>query len=243
MTTPGYNELCATVRREGEGIVAAGRIATDVAVKTCGDWTMHDLLVHVGRVYHRAAALVSERCTTAQDAPEAPPADVDAVGYLSEALDELVDALSSADPETPVWNWSDEPDVAAFWARRMAHESTVHRYDAQRAHGLAQPIDADVAHDGMDELVDVLLKRVVSRDSVTLPTATYLFAATDGGTWPLRLSGETIERLDVAKEPDVTARGTTSAVLLGAYGRVKWASLEVEGDAALLDAWSAAVRF
>ena len=54
----------------------------------------------------------------------------------------------------------------------MTHESAVHRYDAQRAHGLAQPIDADLACDGMDELVDLLLPRIVRRDSPELPTAT-----------------------------------------------------------------------
>jgi uncharacterized protein (TIGR03083 family) len=243
MSTPAYNELVASIRQEGEAIVAAGRLGLDVAVPTCGDWTMRDLLLHVGRVYQRAGTLVSERSTTAQDYPPAPGDDVDAIDYLCDALDELVAALTSCDPETPVWNWSDAPPTAAFWARRMAHESSVHRYDAQRAHELAQPVDADLAHDGMDELIDVLVPRVLARDTPVLPSATYLFHATDDGEWAVRFGPGGVERLDVAKDPGVTATGTASALLLAAYNRVRWSSLKLEGDEALLDAWASEIRF
>jgi uncharacterized protein (TIGR03083 family) len=241
--TPAYNELVASIRQEGEAIVAAGRLGLDVSVPTCGDWTLRDLLLHVGRVYHRAGALVSERSTAEQDYPPAPAADTDAIEYLCDALDELVAALASCDPETPVWNWADEPPTAAFWARRMAHESTVHRYDAQRAHALVEPIDADLAHDGMDELVDVLLPRVLRRDDARMPEATYLFTATDGGAWPVRFGPEGVERLEVAKEPDVTVTGTASALLLATYNRVPWSAQNVDGDATLLDAWAERIHF
>ena len=243
MTTPSYTELVATVRREGEAIAAAGAIDLDIAVPTCGDWQMRDLLLHLGRVYHRAANLVGERITTPVEFPDPPPPDTDPLDYLRAALDELVESLGSADPDTPAWNWSAEPQVAAFWARRMAHESTVHRYDAQRAHGLAQPIDADLADDGMDELVDLLLPRIVERDVPQLPSSTYHFVATDGGEWVVGCADGKVERLPAARNPSVTVTGPSSAVLLAAYGRVKWASLETSGDEACLDEWSRAFRF
>jgi uncharacterized protein (TIGR03083 family) len=243
MTTPAYNELVASIRQEGEAIVAAGRLGLDVAVPTCGDWTMTDLLRHVGRVYLRAGTLVGERSTTEQDYPPEPAADADPIDYICDALDELVAALASCDPETPVWNWAEQPPAAASRARRMAHESTIHRYDAQRAHALAQPIDADLAHDGMDELVDVIVPRVIRRDQPELPDATVLFVATDDGEWPLRFSAGSVERLELAKDPDVTATGTASALLLAAYGRVPWSAQKVDGDAAVLDAWADQIRF
>ena len=38
--------------------------------------------------------------------------------------------------ETPTWNWArNAPDTAAFWPRRMAQETAVHRWDAQSAAG------------------------------------------------------------------------------------------------------------
>jgi uncharacterized protein (TIGR03083 family) len=243
VTTPSYSELVAAVRREGEGIVSAGGVELDLAVPTCGDWRMGDLLVHVGRVYHRAGELVGERVTGQRDYPAAPPEGTDPRAYVRDGLDELVEALSSADAETPVWNWSSEPQIAGFWARRMAHESAVHRYDAQRAQGLAQPIDDELAHDGMDELVDVLLPRIVERDGPELAEAVYAFSTADEGEWVLRTGPDGIERLPTAKGADVTVRGPASAVLLAAYGRVKWASLDVAGDESLLPRWSESFRF
>ena len=242
--TPSYSELIATIRKEGEAILAAARYGVEATVPTCDGWEVDDLLVHLGRVYCRAAALVGERLSTERDLPPEPPEGTDPIEYLTDALDDLVEALSSADADTPVWNWwGGESQTAAFWARRMAHESAVHRYDAQRAHGVAQPIDDDLARDGLDEMLDFLLPRIVARDEVALPNATVLFTATDDGEWPMRLGPDGVERLDVAKDPDVTVRGTPSALLLGAYNRIKWSSLEVEGDEALLATWSQLLKF
>lgn len=243
MTTPAYPELLGAVRREGEAIVAAAGQGLDVAVPTCGEWRMPDLLKHVGSVYHRAATIVGTRATDSVAWREPSPDIDDAIGYFRESLDELVQALSEADPDSPAWNWAGEPPVASFWARRMTHESAVHRYDAQRAHGVAQPIDADLAHDGLDELVDLILPRIVKRDNPTLPDATYAFDATDEGAWCVQLGADGVSRLDVATAPDVTVHGTASALLLAALSRVPWTSLEVEGDASLLDAWSKALNF
>jgi uncharacterized protein (TIGR03083 family) len=243
MTSLSYPELLTAVRRDGEAILAAAGQGLDVAVPTCGEWRMPDLLTHVGSVYRRVTRVVGERATSA--VPWEPPAaDIaDPVGYVTEALDELVQALSEADADTPVWNWSPQPQVAAFWARRMAHESAVHRYDAQRAHDVAQPIDADLARDGLDELVDVILPRVVDRDHPSLPEAIYSFVAPDEAAWHVRLDSDGVTRLETAKTPDVVAHGTTSALLLAAYSRVPWTSLEVEGDSSLLDEWSKSLSF
>ena len=244
MTTPSYSELVATIRKEGEAILAAARFGLEAEVPTCEGWSVDELLLHLGRVYCRAATLVSDRSTSQQDYPPAPPEGTNPIDYLTDALDDLVEALSSADSDTPVWNWSGESQSAAFWARRMAHESAVHRYDAQRAHGVAQPIDDDLARDGLDEMIDALLPRIVERDQVSLPDATVCFTASDDGdNWGLRLGPDGVERLDVVSTPDVTVRGTPSALLLGAYNRIKWTSLEVDGDASLLEEWSQLLKF
>jgi hypothetical protein len=41
----------------------------------------------------------------------------------------------------------------------------------------------------------------------------------------------------------VTVHGTTSALLLASYSRVPWTSLETEGDADLLAAWTKTMNF
>jgi uncharacterized protein (TIGR03083 family) len=243
VTTSPYSELVAAIRREGEAILASGKQDLDIDVPTCGEWRMRDLLAHVATVYRRAATAVGDHTTS--EVPWAPPpTDVeDPAEYLAEALDDLVHTLADSEPDSPAWNWSGDNQTAQFWARRMAHESTVHRYDAQRAHGLAQPIDDDLACDGMDELVDLLLPRIVTRDSPQLPTATYHFVATDGSEWVVKSDADGVARLPAARNVDVTITGPASAVLLAAYGRVKWASLETSGDEGLLTEWSSAFRF
>jgi uncharacterized protein (TIGR03083 family) len=214
----------------------------DEPVPTCGDRTMSDLLRHVAEVYTWVAHIVTERVTE-RPPREAAPRDADPVLLVADALDELVSALSTTDAHTPVWNWWPEQDVAAYWAGRRAPESAFHRTDAQRAHGVAPPIDAELAHDGLDELFDVIVPRVAERDELELPAMTLSFLATDEGEWHVRMDESGISRLEGAKEPDVTARGTASALLLGAYGRVPWEILDVEGDVRCLETWSATVHF
>lgn len=243
MTTPPYAELVAFVRSEGEAIVSASRQGLDASVPTCGDWTVADLCRHVGRTYGRVAHIVAERSTSATDFWPEPPDGAGIVEWVAESLDELVTALTGCDPDTPVWNWTGSSYLAAFWARRMAHESAVHRYDAQRAFGVAQPVDTDLAADGLDEFIDVLGPRMVERDQLSPEPATYRFASTDGEAWQVRLDDSGVSRADADAVADVTVRGTTSALLLAAYNRVPWSSLEVDGDAGALDRWSATLRF
>ena len=240
--TMAYTEFVSAVRREGEALLSAAGQGGDEPVPTCEGWTLDRLLVHIGRVWTSTAKVVGERLTTPAGRPDVPK-DKTPAAFAADALDELVEALMSCEPDTPMWNWADQPPTAMFWARRMAHESAVHRYDAQRAHDVAQPIAAELAHDGLNELVDVILPRIVARDSPELPDGTFAFDATDEGAWCVQLGADGVNRLDVATAPDVTARGTTSALLLAALNRVPWTSLEVEGNASLLDAWSKSLSF
>jgi uncharacterized protein (TIGR03083 family) len=243
MTTPSYAELVTAVRREGEGIATAAGMGVDAPVPTCKDWNVEALLHHVTLVYARIARVVSTRATeTLQTAVVVPEGD--ALEVFRDLLDNVVTALSECEPDTPVWNWApNAPQVAAFWARRMAHESSVHRFDAQAAHGVMQPIDAELATDGIDEMIDAIAPRVYARDNLAGPTGTVRLQSTDHESWNLQLEPDGPRRIDVVSQPDVVASGTSSALLLAAYARIPWTSLEVSGDASLLDRWSAAMNF
>lgn len=245
-TTPSYTELVAAVRSEGEMLVAAAGLGLDAAVPTCDGWDVEALVEHASLVYRRIAKTVATRATQSLDAdpgrPEGEPVDV-----LRESLDDLVATLSDCDANAPVWNWSaNEPHLAQFWARRAAHESAIHRFDAQTAHDITQPIDVDLARDGLDELFGVIAPRVYSRDSVEGPTGTVSLDSTDNGSWCLSLLPDTVEVMVVGSTPpDVTARANTGVLLLAAYGRLPWtwSSIDVSGDLSLLDRWAAALSF
>jgi uncharacterized protein (TIGR03083 family) len=243
MTTPSYSELVTALRREGEGILAAAGMGLDADVPTCEEWNVAALVEHMSRLYSRIGYLVSNRITqrpeSVPDLPAGEPLEV-----LSGLLDELVIALTECEADTPVWTWVfDGVGVAAFWARRMAHESSVHRYDAQAAHGVEQPIDAELAGDGLDELIDTIAPRIYGRDEVSGPTGTVALQSSDDGLWCLDLEPAGIRRLDVLSDPTVTVSGTSSALLLASYSRLPWTSLEVTGDADLLTRWTTAMAF
>jgi uncharacterized protein (TIGR03083 family) len=243
VTTPPYAELVSAVRREGEALLTAASQDHDAPVPTCGDWTIADLTRHVWQVYANVSLYVSSRATERPDKlPEIP--DGDPVELLRDQLDELVTALSESEADTPIWTWVfDAPGDALFWARRMAHESSVHRFDAQNAFGVRQPIDAELAADGLDELIDVVARRIYTRDNLSGPTGSVVLESSDAGAWCFNLEPDGISRVDVLSNPDVAARGTSSILLLAAYGRTEWSNLEVTGDLSLLESWSAAMHF
>jgi uncharacterized protein (TIGR03083 family) len=243
MTTPSYSELVTAVRREGEGIAAAAGMGLEEAVPACADWDVRGLVQHVSMVYARIGRVVSTRATEAPQVAAVLP-EGDPVEVFRDLLDSVVAALSESDADTPVWNWGPSaPKVATFWARRMAHESSVHRFDAQAAHGVMQPIDAELAADGIDELVDVMAPRVYTRDNIAGPTGTVRLQSSDNDSWHLQLEPDGPRRSNLVTDPDVIANGTSSALLLAAYGRVPWTSLEVTGEVDLLTRWSAAMNF
>jgi uncharacterized protein (TIGR03083 family) len=243
MSTPAYSELVAAVRREGAGIVAAAQLGLDAPVTTCPDWDVEALVRHVCRVYSRAEYLVSHRVTQRPDEFPTVP-DGEPLAALESMLDDLVTALQEAAADTAVFVWLDNAEpTAAFWARRMAHESSVHRFDAQIAHEMPQPIDAELAADGIDELIDVIAPMLYDRNGGTGPVGTVELHSTDDVSWCLDLEPDSVERLEVVSEPDASARGTSSTLLLAAYGRVPWTSLTIDGDIELLNSWSASLKF
>ena len=53
----------------------------------------------------------------------------------------------------PAWTFLPAPSPLAFWARRQAHETAIHRADAELAAGGRPGYPADLAADGVDELL------------------------------------------------------------------------------------------
>jgi uncharacterized protein (TIGR03083 family) len=242
MSPPAYSELVSAVRREGEGIVSAAGVGPTAEVPTCEDWTVGQLVRHMSRLWGYVAMVVSERLTEAPTSRPPLPDGAPTV-VLAELLDGLVATLSEARTDTPVWNWSVAPDNGLFWARRMAHEAAIHRYDAQSASGVVQPIDGELAGDGVDELIDVIAPFIYARPEVSGPTGTIQLQSTDGGAWAIRLRESGLERVDFGSDPDVTVTGSSSALLLACYSRMPWSSLAVTGDAELLARWTSAMSF
>lgn len=243
MSTPSYAELVAALRQEGEGIVAAARLGTGAPVSTCPGWTVGDLASHVGRVYRFAAEVLESRARVA-GYPPGPGPEADPVDYLQDGLEEIITALVELSPDTPVWNWSNQPDLAAFWARRMTHESLIHRYDAERAHEVATTIDIDLAVDGIDEVFDAIAPRMLGRRTVPGLDGTLRLVASDAdGQWSAKLAPDSISVTRGPGGGDLTVRGRTADLLLLLYNRGDCAECELTGAQELLTVWRDHVHF
>lgn len=215
-------------------------------VPSCPGWTILDLLHHLGSVYFTHRSHVGRGVTTR---PELNPAEAlgelptgrEAIHWWNNQYQQLAATLESVDPQLPAWNWAPAPKQAWFWHRRMAHETSIHRWDAQMALGHAEPIEPKLAADGVAEVLDTWLP-AGRRLGPTDRTGVIRLAATDvEQEWFVRLRGEGIALLDTDSWLDhdhparVAASGTASDLVLALFGRVPFEVLDITGEAALLE--------
>jgi uncharacterized protein (TIGR03083 family) len=231
-------DYLAAVRADGDALAAAARRGLDPEVPGCPGWTVADLVLHTGMVHRHKLEIVRGRLAR-PPRPWPPPAPDrrDLLGWYEQGLDELLTALDGTDPPTPVWTFHPPDQTAGFWRRRMAHETAVHRVDAESAHGEPAPLPAPLAVDGIDEVLDVFLVPFSQREAAGGGGEALHLQATDAeGEWRLRLlpAGVQVDRGHAAADAD--ARGTASDLLLFLWGRAPAARLETSGDPAALAA-------
>jgi uncharacterized protein (TIGR03083 family) len=229
-------EYAEAIRREGSTLArAAGDAGVDATVPSCPEWTVADLLAHVGRIHRWVTAIVEQRPgATEHHWSEAEPPAVEArIEWFADGVAPLADALAAADPATEVWTWTDDRNVG-FWARRMANETAVHRWDAQLAAGHAESVQRDLAVDGIDERLGLLPAWRGFDQLKTLQGTVHLHCTDAEGEWLVRL-GDDVEVTCEHAKGDVAARGSASELLLVLYGRAEPSSIELFGDANLFE--------
>lgn len=225
---------------------AAAPQALCAQVPSCPGWTVETLVRHLGAEYGWVNSIVSSGDLTppagTADHSDA-PTGADALHWWDERLGELLGTLDAADAGRPAWNPAPRPKQAEFWYRRMAHETAVHRWDAQIATGLTEPVESKLAADGVSEVLDMRLMAGRRRGPLDRYGVVALHATDLGEDWYVRLRGEAIALLDTGTlldDPDhherASAHGTASDLLLALYGRVPFDVLDVAGDASLLSA-------
>ncbi len=173
----------AHLRRELSAFTACLTGDTSAPVRSCGDWTLHDLAEHLGRQNLWVVTAVTEQRGdyAGPPAPRAPGALAPWFDGTSSALLEVLEQ----DPEHPAWTIYPPPTVG-FWRRRRALETLVHRWDAQNALGRAGRLDPALAADGVAEVIDTMAPRQVELGRTPpLSRALRLVAADTGQSWVL----------------------------------------------------------
>ncbi|MDG4791574.1 maleylpyruvate isomerase family mycothiol-dependent enzyme [Micromonospora sp. WMMD1102] len=234
------------LRAEGPTFGAAvAEAPLDIRVPSCPEWTMIDLVHHLGSVYARARGIVSRGNTERADpltVPAGLPSGPAAVQWWRQEFDQLMTVLDRVDPEAPAWNYAPQPKRAGFWHRRMAQETAVHRWDAQMAVAAGEPIEAKLAADGVGEVLDTHLPAGRRASEEPFHGVVHLIATDAGQEWYLRLRGVGVALLDtdtILDSDDHHARaqisGTASDLLLALWGRLGFDALDSAGDARLLE--------
>lgn len=233
-------EFMTILEREGRTLAtAAERAGTDAKVPTCPEWKVSDLLLHTGAVHRWAAGFVTEGLTSPR--PLGDPPDLDGAELLTwfrEGHGRLVATLRSAPPDVRCWHFLPAPSPLAFWARRQAHETTVHRFDAESAgEGTPGAVDAGFAVDGIDELLRGFHARARSRVRTERPRVLRVRVTDrDDAVWTVRLSEEppVTERGD-APDADCEVAGPAGHLYLALWNRLPLP--EVSGDASIAELW------
>jgi uncharacterized protein (TIGR03083 family) len=228
----------------------------DSAVPTCPDWTVTDLLGHQGMVHRWATAIVDGALPSVDlppdlDAATAPPEDAETlVDWFTAGAAELLDALRRApdDLAAAVFLHA-SPPPRRFWARRQAHETTIHRMDALSAKLGRFPTTAEagipqeLAVDGIDELVVGFVNRRSSRLHSQEPVSVLIAPSDVDAAWTVRIS-EATPVTSVGADPeqpaDAVLTGTAAALYLGLWNRGD--DIAMTGDVDVLGLWRDKVR-
>jgi uncharacterized protein (TIGR03083 family) len=251
--------------RDGALLADAAQAAgLRAGVPGCPGWQVRDLVRHQAYVHDWAARHVSGRSPeliddglSESDILAGGASDADLIAAYRDGHAALVAILRAADPDVECATFMPAPSPLAFWARRQAHETAVHRYDAQSAapggpSAPAAAFDPAFAADGVDELIMSFAarRRYHPRDA----------AAADGGVggeraltvrardadarWHVRFAagGTAVSRDDAAA--DCTLDGTAAGLYAFLWNRsdAARAGLAITGRPDILDVWSASVR-
>jgi uncharacterized protein (TIGR03083 family) len=223
---------------------AARALDPDATVPSCPEWKVEKLVRHLGTAHRWSAGVVRTREALSPRSIDLEiPEDVNGLpDWLEQGATELVASLDAADPDDACWTWTDDHHVR-FWARRMAHETSVHRWDGQGAGGEPEPFDSALAADGIDEHLQNLPSILGPERTPTTGETLHLHCTDREGEWLVRLTGSGIEITREHAKGDVALRGPASDLLLVVLGRAPVTTVDVFGDAAAVETWSPLLGF
>ncbi|MER6334134.1 maleylpyruvate isomerase family mycothiol-dependent enzyme [Streptomyces sp. NPDC001034] len=258
MTYLAHERYCAEIALQVEqlrGLVTSGADLS-ATVPTCPEWSLERLVRHMGGALRWVGTMVKSRAQEMLPLDHVPlgggpeeqgdPAALDA--WLAESGELIVGALRETGPDAKVWTWAGLAS-SGFWARRMAHEITIHRADAALTVGAPYDVAPDIAADALDEWLELVqfVQRTGAREwaaELRVPGRSIHLHATDAdpalnAEWLIELGEDGVTWRRGHEKATVALRGPLTSVLLAFYHRLPLDTpgLEVVGEREVLELW------
>jgi len=252
-----YERRCAEIVSQTALLVSALDGADlGIQVPSCPDWTLNQLLRHIGHAHRWADVMIRERLPEIDFSRNGAQLLSSYVGetaavvapWLLEGAASLSEALTEVDPDEMIAPMGGHPGPR-MWSRRMTHETVIHRWDAMNALGLPFSVDLEVARDTLREWTGLALPYAFMRwpaETAALvgPGRTVHLHATDvEAEFVIDLTGLAPVVREGHEKAAVALRGPLVDLVLAVYRRRSVDGLEVFGDAELLDLFLDRVRF
>lgn len=221
------DHLASLGRDQAAFLEAIGRADPATPVPWCGRWRVRDLVVHLARVHHWAAAQARrEQETPLGRGPfELAPLYAGCAG-------ELRTTLAALDPDARAWTLLDDGvprevqrGTVRFWHRRQALETMVHLWDLRTAIGEDHEPGRAAWVDCIDEVVTVMHPRQIRLGRIEAAEARLT----------LQVRGSA-DRWDLAARPGaseavtITGPARELALLLWGRSRIDDPALDLIGD-------------
>jgi len=209
-------------------------------VPGCPGWTIADLALHIGAGQRWAASIVLS--SVEQHRPQEVLRTTISWGdWYAGTTAALAAALRAVDPDEPCWNFAPVEQRAGFWSRRRLHETVIHWVDARQAGHPPSPsvptgldaVPAEVFADGVAEVFEVFLPRMLARGEQPAVTREIGVRATDvGSEWTLTPSeqGHPPRIRSGVAAGEAVLEGTAAELDLCLWKRLPAGVLTVLGD-------------
>lgn len=238
-------------RRLAESAAAAG---PDAAVPTAPQWTVTDLVEHVGQTQNWVAEIIERRIADPTRLPTElatlPTDPGEWPAWLSASAQRIANACTEEALAAPVFNAAGDGRTGAqFWLSSMLNESVIHGVDAAKAAGRPADIDADIAVALISNHLTMLtsptwaMQRPESAHALRGTGQTLQWAATDAASaWFIERRPDGAKWHPETRAADVTVTGPARSLLLVLTRRLSLtddeaAGITVEGDTGLARHW------
>ncbi len=191
----------------------------DSPVPACPGWNGEDLVRHTAIVFLHKAETIRTGEKPSHGWPPLSVGSFPPQALLAHCYGRLTEQFDSHEPDDRAESWIPENQTVGFWIRRLTHETMIHRFDLEdTARTSTTPLDPELAIDGIDEVLFVMLARGkpdpdASGETIRLEVGPH--------AWTIRLDSRraVVERDVDSPAGQATLRTDAEQMLLWLWGR------------------------